>query len=87
VANALWDLISKISHIYLDNIIIWSSSIKEHQIHVWQVLTCLHQHGLGLNSKKYEFFLTKVDFLGGNPANLLVHHPCPNNPTNTLHVP
>jgi hypothetical protein len=35
VANALWDLIGKVCHIYLDDIIIWSASVEEHEEHVW----------------------------------------------------
>jgi len=34
VANALQELIGKVCHIYLDDIIIWSSCLEEHEKHV-----------------------------------------------------
>jgi Reverse transcriptase (RNA-dependent DNA polymerase)./Integrase core domain. len=64
VANTLCDLIGKICHIYLDDIIIWSNSVEEHQKHVRLVMDCLRKHGLRLNGKKSEFFVTELDFLG-----------------------
>ena len=41
VANALCELIGKICHIYLDDIVIWSETIEEHEKHVRMVLDCL----------------------------------------------
>jgi hypothetical protein len=64
VANALRELIGKICHIYLDDIVIWSETIEEHEKHVRMVLDCLRKHGLRLNGKKSEFFCTELDFLG-----------------------
>jgi len=64
VANALRELIGKMCHIYLDDIIIWSNTIEEHERHVRMVLECLRKHGLRLNGKKSEFFSTEIDFLG-----------------------
>jgi len=48
----------------LDDIIIWSASLEEHETHVWMVMDCLRKHRLRLNGKKSEFFCTEVDFLG-----------------------
>jgi hypothetical protein len=62
--NALHELIGKICHIYLDDIVIWSSTVEEHERHVRMVLECLQKHGLCLNGKKSEFFSTEIDFLG-----------------------
>jgi len=64
VANALHELIGKICHIYLDDIVIWSNMAEEHEQHLRRVLECLQKHGLRLNSKKSEFFCTEIDFLG-----------------------
>jgi hypothetical protein len=64
VANALCELIGKICHIYLDDIVIWPETIEEHEKHARMVLDCLQKHGLRLNGKKSEFFCTKLDFLG-----------------------
>jgi hypothetical protein len=41
VANALRELIGKICHIYLDDIVIWSETIEDHEKHVRMVLDCL----------------------------------------------
>jgi len=64
VANALHELIGKMCHIYLDDIIIWSNTTEEQERHVRMVLECLWKHGLRLNGKKSEFFSTEIDFLG-----------------------
>jgi hypothetical protein len=64
VANALRELIGKIFHIHLDDIVIWSASLEEHETHVRMVMDCLRKHGLRLNGKKSEFFCIEVDFLG-----------------------
>jgi len=64
VTNVLRELIGRICHICLDDIIIWSASLEEHETHVWMVMDCLRKHGLRLNGKKSEFFCMEVDFLG-----------------------
>jgi len=46
VANALQELIGKVCHIYLDDIVIWSSCLEEHEKHVQMVMDCLRKHGL-----------------------------------------
>jgi hypothetical protein len=61
---ALRDLIGKICHVYLDDIIIWSNSVAEHAIHVREVLEALRKAKLYCNPKKCHFFLLEVDFLG-----------------------
>ncbi len=64
INHALQHLIGKICHIYLDDIIIWSNSIKEHMLHVRQVLDALHADALYCNPKKSKFFLLELSFLG-----------------------
>ena len=49
---------------YLDDIMIYSITLKEHVQHVSQVLECLDQRDLRLKSKKCEFHREEVDFLG-----------------------
>ncbi len=49
---------------YLDDIMIYSTTLKEHVQHVSQVLECLDQRDLRLKSEKCEFHREKVDFLG-----------------------
>ena len=44
--NALRGLIGKICHVYLDDIIIWSDSIEQHQTNLRLVLSALKKAGL-----------------------------------------
>ncbi len=48
---------------YLDDIMIYSITLKKHVQHVSQVLKCLNQRNLRLKPKKCEFHREKVDFL------------------------
>jgi len=48
---------------YLDDIMIYSITLKEHVQHVFQILECLNQRNLRLKSEKCEFHREKVDFL------------------------
>jgi hypothetical protein len=50
--------------VYLDDILIWSSTLKEHHKIVHKVLYCLQMHDLYLHSEKCEFEQAKVDYLG-----------------------
>ena len=56
--------ISKICHIYLDNIIIWSNTIAEHIQHIDTVMKALQKAQLYCNPNKCKFFQEEVDFLG-----------------------
>ena len=49
---------------YLDDILIFSSTLKEHKQHVRQVLTRLQENGLHLAPHKCEFHRTSVKYLG-----------------------
>lgn len=64
VMLTLKDLIGKICHIYLDDIIIWSSSITEHCKNITAVLKALQTVELYCSSKMSILFTTKTDFLG-----------------------
>lgn len=60
---ALHDLLGKICHIYLDNIVIWSSDIAEHMKHIVMVMKALWKAHLYCNLDKCQFYLKKLDFL------------------------
>lgn len=49
---------------YIDDILIYSNSIEEHQIHVRKVLERLSRAGLQIDIKKCEFHVQSVKFLG-----------------------
>jgi hypothetical protein len=48
---------------YLDDIMIYSITLKKHVQHVSQILECLNKRNLRLKSKKCEFHQEKVNFL------------------------
>jgi hypothetical protein len=61
---ALHKYIGKICHVYMDDIVIWSNSVAEHTEHIRLILTALREACLYCNSKKCDFFLLEMDFLG-----------------------
>ena len=58
------DLIGVSIFIYLDDIIIFSTSPEEHEKHLRQVFERLKEHRLTLKPSKCEFFLPEVKMLG-----------------------
>ena len=50
--------------VYIDDILIASSSESEHKVHLRQVLARLEQHGISVNYSKSEFGKDKLEFLG-----------------------
>jgi hypothetical protein len=61
---ALKDLIGRICHVYLDDIIIWSQTLAEHKHNVSLVLEALSKAQLYCLLKKSSLFCTKLNFLG-----------------------
>lgn len=61
---ALRPFIGKICHVYLDDIIIWSSSVAEHLRNVEKILQALREHSLFCSPKKTDLFCTSLQFLG-----------------------
>ena len=56
--------IGKICHVYMDDIIIWSQSLEEHEHHVRIILETLQKAGLHINKKKTNLFCYETSFLG-----------------------
>src|SRR5882762_9220156 len=56
--------IGKICHIYLDDIIIWSQTLEEHQQNVALILDALRAANLYCSPKKTQLFCTSLKFLG-----------------------
>jgi hypothetical protein len=50
--------------VYLDDVVIFSSDISEHCVHLHQVLSILSRHGLKLKLSKCEFGRNRIHYLG-----------------------
>ena len=61
--DALWGLIGKICHCYINNIIIWSNTIEEHKTNIKMIMEALRHAELLCSPKKMLLFLMEVDFL------------------------
>ena len=59
----LRELLGKICHIYLDDIVIWSNTVEQHTHHICLVLGALCKAKLYCNPKKCHFYLLELDFL------------------------
>ena len=64
VTAVLRHLIGKFSHIYLDDIIIWSDSLETHEHNVHPVLEALRAAQLYVNLEKTHLFCIEIDLLG-----------------------
>ena len=61
--NILLPFLNDFVQAYLDDIIIYSKTWKEHTQHVWTVLQKLHEADLQVNIKKSEFYMQETIFL------------------------
>jgi len=64
INDALRQYLNRFVIAYLDDIMIYSKTLKEHVNHVSKVLECLNARNLRLKPKKCEFHREEVDFLG-----------------------
>jgi len=63
--NIFRTLIAKgIIVVYLDNILIFTETEKEHERAVWRVLEVLVEHKLFLCLEKYKFHWKRIEYLG-----------------------
>lgn len=88
INDVLREFLSKFVVVYLDDILIFSQSLKQHRVHVRQVLQKLSENLLYAKLEKCDFEVPEVSFLGysisskGLPWNLENYSPCwalPNN--------
>lgn len=49
---------------YIDDILVFSTSAEDHELHLRQVFTRLRKYGLVVNGSKSEFGVSSLDFLG-----------------------
>ena len=61
---AMRNLLGKICHIYLDDIVIWSNDVTEHTRNIALVMVALRKARLYCNPAKCHFYLKELDFLG-----------------------
>lgn len=94
IMAALRDHIGKICHVYMDDIVIWSETLKEHEQNVTLILKCLRDAQLYVNPDKTHLFCLEIDFLGhhisscgikadNKKANRIVDWPVPKSMTET----
>jgi len=62
--DMLFDYLDVFCTTYLDDILIYSNDLLEHEIHVKKVLQRLQDTGLQVNIKKSEFSVTCTKYLG-----------------------
>ncbi len=61
--DVLFDYLHQFCQIYLDDIIIYSKTLKKHKQHVWLVLHKLRETDLQMNINKCKFHVQKIFFL------------------------
>lgn len=49
---------------YIDDILIYSKTLKEHVVYISKVLRAFRQYNLRVKVEKCEFYIQKVTFLG-----------------------
>jgi hypothetical protein len=62
--NVLRDLIGKVCLVYMDDIIVYSTSLQEHLVNLRKVFDALHKYNLKIQLDKSEFLCKEVAFLG-----------------------
>ncbi len=63
INDVLFDYLHQFCQIYLDDIIIYSKTLKKHKQHVWLVLHRLQETDLQMNINKCKFHVQKIFFL------------------------
>jgi len=63
INDVLFDYLHQFCQIYLDNIIIYSKTLKKHKQHVWLILHKLRETDLQMNINKCKFHVQKIFFL------------------------
>ena len=92
VTAALRQYLGKICHIYLDDIVIWSQTVEEHERNVRSILQALQEARLYINPNKTNIFCLEIDFLGhhissrgieadGKKAEWIINWPLPKSAT------
>jgi hypothetical protein len=56
--------IDKIYYIYIDDITIFSNSMKEYKVNIHLILEIFHEIDIIISIKKSSLFIEKIEFLG-----------------------
>ncbi|KAI3356909.1 hypothetical protein L3Q82_003555 [Scortum barcoo] len=64
INDVLRDFLNRFVFVYLDDILIYSKNLSDHQLHVRQVLQRLLENRLFVKKEKCEFHASQVNFLG-----------------------
>lgn len=64
VDDILRPYIGKFAYVYVDDVLIYSSSPEEHMRHVTTIINALHNANMKISSEKSHFFKTSIEFLG-----------------------
>ena len=64
VNDVLFNFLDSFVVVYLDHIVIYSSTLKDHLVHLEKVFDILRQNQLYVKKEKCEFAQTEIKFLG-----------------------
>ena len=64
INDLLWEYLNDFCTAYLDDILIYSTSMMDHQTHMRKVLAKLQEAGIPADVDKCEFYVTKTKYLG-----------------------
>ena len=62
--DILFPFLGKFCSTYLDDILVYSDNLKDHEKHVSQVLEAIDAAGLQIDIRKSEFYMQETTFLG-----------------------
>jgi len=63
INDVLFECLHKFCQTYLNDILIYSKTLKKHRTHMKEVLNKLHEVDLQININKCEFKIQKISFL------------------------
>ena len=64
IMNNIFNTFSHFTFVYIDDVLVYSSSIDEHWKHLYSFLETIKRNGLVVSAKNVKLFQTKVRFLG-----------------------
>ena len=66
IMNDIFNNYSKFTIVYIDDVLVYSTTIDQHISHLNTFLSIVKKHGLVISAKKISLFQTKIRFLGHN---------------------